>query len=212
VLAVRCTEPLQPPAAPPVSATTLAAQVPPACWLQSNAGDGAKGRRWYAWAGVPLSRVGAPQGWGRWLLVRRHLATGELAFYRCAAPAGLPLVALVKVAGCRWRVEEAFQAGKGPCGLDHPQVRRWGSWYRWVTLAMLAGAVLVVVALVERTRQPAPLGVVELTCSEIRWLFAAMVEAPAGRGGAPIALVVATPTPGPRSGQPLPAASRPQQP
>jgi hypothetical protein len=96
--------------------------------------------------------------------------------------------------------------------LDHPQVRRWGSWYRWVTLAMLAGAVLVVVALVERTRQPAPLGVVELTCSEIRWLFAAMVEAPAGRGGAPIALVVATPTPGPRSGQPLPAASRPQQP
>jgi hypothetical protein len=62
---------------------------------------------------VPLSRVVALQGWGRWLLVRRHLATGELAFYRCAAPAGLPLVALVKVAGCRWRVEEAFQAGKG---------------------------------------------------------------------------------------------------
>jgi hypothetical protein len=31
--------------------------------------------------------------------------------WRCVAgPAGLPLVALVRVAGSRWRVEEAFQA------------------------------------------------------------------------------------------------------
>jgi len=54
-----------------------------------------------------------PTGWGRWLLVRRSLRTGELAYYVCAGPAGLPLVALVRVAGSRWRVEEAFQAGKG---------------------------------------------------------------------------------------------------
>jgi SRSO17 transposase len=62
VLAVRCTEPLQPPA----SAKTLAAQVPPECWLRINAGDGAKGRRWYAWARVPLSRVGAPAPFWWW--------------------------------------------------------------------------------------------------------------------------------------------------
>jgi SRSO17 transposase len=68
------------------------------------------------------------------------------------------------VAGTRWRVEEALQAGKGLCGLDEHQVRRWRSWYRWVTLAMLAYAFLMVVMVTERARHPAPLGVVGLSC------------------------------------------------
>jgi hypothetical protein len=50
------------------------------------------------------------------LLVRRSLRTGELAYYVCAGPVSLPLIALVRVAGARWRVEEAFQASKGLCG------------------------------------------------------------------------------------------------
>jgi SRSO17 transposase len=91
-------------------------------------------------ARVPRATAGAPEGWERWQLVRRSLTTGELAYYVGAGPAGLPLVDLVRVAGCRWRVEEAFQAGKGLCGLDEYQVRHWRSWYRWVTLAMLAYA------------------------------------------------------------------------
>jgi SRSO17 transposase len=73
---------------------------------------------------VALATAGAPDGWGRWLLVRRSLHTGELAYYVCAGPAATPLVALVRVAGARWRVEEAFQASKGLCGLDQHQVRR----------------------------------------------------------------------------------------
>jgi SRSO17 transposase len=68
------------------------------------------------------------------------------------------LVALVRVAGTRWRVEEAFQAGKGLCGLDQHQVRRWRCWYRWVTLAMLAHAFLVVAAVTEHAQHPAPQG------------------------------------------------------
>ena len=73
---------------------------------------------------MALAGADAPPGWQRWLLVRRSLRTGELAYDLGAGPAGLPLVALVRVAGCRWRVEEAFQAGKGLCGLDQHQVRR----------------------------------------------------------------------------------------
>jgi SRSO17 transposase len=38
------------------------------------------------------------------------------------------------------------------CGLDQHQVRRWRSWYRWTTLAMVAHAFLVVAALTEQTR------------------------------------------------------------
>jgi SRSO17 transposase len=105
-----------------------------------------------AWSRLPLATAGAPKGWARWLLVRRSLTIGELAYYVCTGPAGLPLIGLVRVAGARWRVEEAFQAGKQLCGLDQHQVRRWRSWYRWVTLAMLAYAFLVVAAVTEHAR------------------------------------------------------------
>ena len=46
--------------------------------------------------------------------------------------ASLPLVALVRIAGTRWRVEPAFQAGKALCGLDEHQVHwlRWSVWRR----------------------------------------------------------------------------------
>jgi hypothetical protein len=88
------------------------------------------------------------------------------------------LAALARVAGCRWRIEEAFQATKGLCGLDEHQVRRWRSWYRWVTLAMLAYAFLVVVARTERDQHPQPPGVIALTRGEIAHLFAALVGRP----------------------------------
>jgi SRSO17 transposase len=114
VLAVKATEPL-PPAdtGPSAPAARLAEHIPPACWLRLSAGQGAKGRRWYGWSRVPLATIGAPEGWERWLLVRRSLRTGELAYYLCAGPAGLPLVALVRVAGTRWRVEEALAGRQG---------------------------------------------------------------------------------------------------
>jgi SRSO17 transposase len=183
VLAVKCTEPLPMPSGPPTPAARLAGRVPAACWLRISAGQGAKGRRWYGWSRLPLASAGAPQGWGRWLLLRRSLTTGELAYYVCAGPASTPLIALVRVAGTRWRVEEAFQASKGLCGLDQHQVRRWRSWYRWVTLAMLAYAFLVVAAVTEHARYPPPLGLIPLTCNEVQHLFAALVAAPVADRG-----------------------------
>ncbi|MFL5883213.1 MAG: IS701 family transposase [Actinomycetota bacterium] len=183
VLAVKATEPLLARPGAPTTAARLAGRTPPHCWLRVSAGQGAKGRRWYAWSRVALDSTGAPPGWQRWLLVRRSLRTGELAYYLCAGPAGLPLVALVRVAGSRWRVEEAFQAGKGLCGLDQHQVRRWRCWYRWVTLAMLAYAFLVVAAVTEHARHPPPLGLIPLTCNEIQHLFATLVAVPVADPG-----------------------------
>lgn len=55
-------------------------------------------------------------------------------------------------------MEETFQAGKGLAGLDEHQVRRFTSWSRWVTLAMLAHAFLAVVRADEHARHPAPDG------------------------------------------------------
>nr|BFE36154.1 IS701 family transposase [Actinomadura rugatobispora] len=132
-------------------ADQVAAALPQRAWQRLSAGAGAKGHRLYDWALVDTDRRTDRPGC-RWLLIRRNRRTRELAFYRCYAPGPVPVAALVKVTGRRWTIEEAFQAGKGLCGLDQHQVRTWRSWYRWTTLAMLAHAFLAAVTTAERAR------------------------------------------------------------
>jgi SRSO17 transposase len=161
----------------------LAAKVPARAWQCVSAGKGAKGHRLYDWAFVRLDdgdRQHSDQAAQHWLLVRRHQRTGELAFYRCFVPRPVPLAVLVRVAGRRWTIEERFQTGKGLVGLDQHQVRRWRSWYRWATLAMLAHAFLVVAALTEPACHPPSPGLVPMTCNEVQHLFAALVARPVG--------------------------------
>jgi SRSO17 transposase len=127
------------------SAAEVAARVADRHWHRYRAGQGAKGPGWYAWAWARIDQS-ETEGY-RWLLIRRNLTTGELALYRCYAPTAKPLMALVKIAGTRWAVEESFQAAKSQVGLDHYQVRGWTAWYRHVTLAMLALALLAALVL-----------------------------------------------------------------
>jgi SRSO17 transposase len=120
-------------------ADALAARLPKRAWQRVSCGDGAKGERRYDWALVASSRPEIS------LLIRRSVSRpSELAFYLCHTPDPVPLSRLVKVAGARWAVEECFQAAKNETGLDHYQVRRYESWYRYVTLSMLALAFLAV--------------------------------------------------------------------
>ncbi|MFC8296037.1 hypothetical protein ACFUJ0_28470 [Streptomyces sp. NPDC057242] len=42
----------------------------------------------------------------------------------------------------RWSIEACLQAAKGQVGLDHYRVRRFTSWHRHITLAMVALGVL----------------------------------------------------------------------
>jgi hypothetical protein len=67
---------------------------------------------------------------------------------------------------------------KGLVGLDSHQVRRWRSWYRWATLAMLARAFLVIAALTQHTRHPPPSELIPLTCNELQHLVAALLAVP----------------------------------
>jgi SRSO17 transposase len=153
----------------------LAARLPRSAWHRYSAGKGAKGHRYYdwAWAGIDPGRPGH-----RWLLIRRSIRTAELAFYRCYSPRHVSLSALARIAGCRWTVEEDFQAGKGLAGLDEHQVRRWTSWYRWATLAMLAAAFLTITA-AGHASHPPPDGQIPLTRNEIRRLLATLIIRPA---------------------------------
>ena len=126
------------------SVQTLAARLPVNTWQRLSAGAGSKGPRLYDWALLPLAEV-APADWQQWLLVRRSLAEpAQLAYYRVCAPANTPVAVIVRVAGTRWTVEECLQMGKGEIGLAEYEVRKWGSWYRHITLALLAHAYLTV--------------------------------------------------------------------
>jgi SRSO17 transposase len=151
-------------------AVDLAVRLPTEVWQRRSAGSGAKGHRLYDWALVDIDEPDTPGC--HWLLIRRSLRTGELAFHRAHGPTPVPLAALVRVAGRRWTVEESFQTGKGLAGLDQHQVRRWTSWHRWTVLAMLAHVFLAVMATAERAQSPP--GLIPLTRGEIRHLFTSL--------------------------------------
>ncbi len=178
VLAVAKSHPVT-TAAGALRADVLARKLPPRAWQRLSAGPGAKGHRYYRWAWVSID-PGRPGH--HWLLIRRHRRTRELAYYRCYSPRHVPLTALVRAAGRRWAVEEDFQASKGLAALDEHQVRRWTSWYRWVTLAMLALAFLTVAAIAEHA-QPPPAGLIPLTRNEVARLAAALISPPVRDAG-----------------------------
>ncbi|MEV6156889.1 transposase [Nonomuraea sp. NPDC052129] len=154
------------------NAADIAASVADRRWRRYRAGQGAKAPRWYAWAWARIDEA-EPEGY-RWLLIRRNLATGEQAFYRCYAPVQQPLMSLVSIAGIRWAVEESFQAAKGQVGLDHYQVRGWTAWHRHITLAMLALAFLATLAAAQPRCDEDHIA---LTMPEIRRLLAILILA-----------------------------------
>ncbi|WP_435178967.1 IS701 family transposase [Actinacidiphila sp. bgisy145] len=127
------------------------AQAPDEVWERHSCGQGAKGNRVYDWAAARLPAVDDFDGdhptHHRWVLARRSLARpDEIAYYLAYAPAGTSVADLVRIAGTRWAIEEAFQAAKNECGLDQYEVRRYPGWYRHITLAMLAHAFLAATA------------------------------------------------------------------
>jgi SRSO17 transposase len=123
----------------------LAEAVPKRAWHRITIAAGSKGPRRYAWAWLPINNDLGP-GWQRWLLVRRSLDDPEdLAYYIAAGPKRTTLTRLAVTAGARWSIEGAFESGKQEVGLADYEVRSWTGWYRHVTLALLAHAVLAAV-------------------------------------------------------------------
>lgn len=139
VVAVSCDHHVPIGAGRKTRADRLAANVLAAGWQRVSCGPGSKGERVYDWA---LADAGP----AHYLLIRRSISSGQMAFYLCWAPSGATLAELVKVAGSRWAVEECFAAAKNETALDHYQVRKHVSWYRHITLAMCAQAWLAVTA------------------------------------------------------------------
>lgn len=141
---------------------------------------GSKGERRYAWAWIGTT---SPR---HYLLIRKHLTTGELAFHYCWVPEGRPvtMMTLVRVACLRWPVEEGFEFGKDHFGLDHSQVRLYTALSRHIVLTLAALAVCAVTAAQAKAAAPAAVlptapdeqppadpGLIALTVAEVKRLF-----------------------------------------
>jgi hypothetical protein len=104
---------------------------------------------------------------------------------------------------------EHFQASKGLAGLDEHQVRRWASWCRWITLAMLATAFLTIADASEHTPQPGTGRADPADPQRNRRAVRHRAHPARARCPAPPAMVhLATAPPAPRQNLPLPAASQ----
>jgi SRSO17 transposase len=114
----------------------------PSRWEVRSAGHGSKGQRWYAWAWIAAA---SPR---HFLLARRHLQTGKLAFHYCWVPDGqvVTKTRLIRAAGLRWPAEEGFEFGKDCFGLDQCQARLYTAIQRHTVLVMAALAICAVTA------------------------------------------------------------------
>ena len=133
----------------PVSIQALHATLAEADWQRRSAGDGSKGPRWYEWQWVPLDTprpTDAETSQVPSLLFRRSCPDPiQWTAYRVSAPRHTDLDTVVRVAGTRWCIESSFEAAKGEVGLDEYEVRSATGWYRHITLALWAMALLAAV-------------------------------------------------------------------
>ncbi|HQT86402.1 MAG: IS701 family transposase [Acidiphilium sp. 37-64-53] len=130
-------------------------------WQRLSAGSGTKGPRLQDWCYVELADLedetegDANLGqWTRGMLIRRHIADGELAFFSTWCKVGTTIETLATIEGHRWAIEDSFEAAKNELGLDHNETRSWHGWYRHVSLVMLAYAMMAAVRL--HANQPLP--------------------------------------------------------
>ena len=128
------------------SVGVILSKLPSDGWFEASCGDGSKGERVYDWYILDTSDK-VPEGYKRVILVRRKRSDPEeLKAYLAFAPQDTPDAKLVEVAGIRWTVEMCFKESKGEVGLDQYEVRSYDSWYKHITFAMVALALITVLA------------------------------------------------------------------
>lgn len=121
-------------------------------WQRPVAGADSKEPGRHDWARVSMGHYPSLGKW-RWLLARRNIADpADLNYYTCFSPADVSLAELARVAEHARIIADTFKEARREVGLDQYEVRRWTGWYRHITLAMVAHAVLAV------TRYRAALG------------------------------------------------------
>ena len=143
------------------TAAAIAEALTASDWVRLSAGPGTKGPRLHEWCYLPLADLEAEEFndehrglWTRGLLIRRHIADGDLAYFSTWCPAGTSIEKLVSVEGHRWAIEDSFETAKNEFGLNHNETRSWHGWHRHVSLVMLAFAMMA--AIQRQANKPTP--------------------------------------------------------
>ena len=117
----------------------VATALPPGAWSRQTIKEGSQGPMVAEFAACRVIAVrDALPGPDVWLVLRRHLETGELKTYLCNAPADTPLATQVRLSGMRWPIETCFEDGKQLLGMGDYEVRSWAGWHHHLTLVILA--------------------------------------------------------------------------
>lgn len=116
-------------------------------WVEASCGNGSKGARVYDWMLYVLDESPC-EGFMRSMLIRRSKKdSSDLRAYICHAPMNTPMEGLIQIAGVRWTVETCFAEAKSEVGLDQYEVRSFHGWYKHITFACLALALLTVLSM-----------------------------------------------------------------
>lgn len=158
----------------PETVTAIAERQRASSWQRYTVKEGSQGpmvveviaRRVY-----PV-RDGLPADKPLWLVLRRHLLTGELKTYLCNGPAKTPLAKLVELSAQRWPIESCFRDGKQYLGMGDYEVRTWRGWHHHMTLCILAHHFLV--QLQVRLKKNAP----ALTLAQVKLLLGYVLPLP----------------------------------
>ena len=117
----------------------VAATLPTEAWTRQTIKEGSQGPMVAEFATLRVIAVrDALPGPDVWLVLRRHVETGELKTYLCNAPVETTLEALVRMSGMRWPIETCFEDGKQLLGMGDYEVRSWAGWHHHMTLVILA--------------------------------------------------------------------------
>jgi hypothetical protein len=110
-------------------------------WVAYHVKDGEKGPMVWEAKGVPFwikDERGLPAGPYHLLICRNVRDPTEVKFFLSNAPADTSMTVLLRVAFDRWRIERMFEDSKGELGLDHFEVRRYGSLCRHLLLTCVS--------------------------------------------------------------------------
>jgi len=137
---------------------SIVASVPDTAWSRYALNLSEQGLRWSDWTALRVTSTTDPLG-EPWLLIRRTVTEPpDTTYFLSNAPTSTPLETLAQVGGARYHVAHLLEEAKGSAGLGQYEVRSWQSWYRHMTLALIAHTWLTLLRLADaqkKSRAPA---------------------------------------------------------
>jgi SRSO17 transposase len=110
-------------------------------WVKFRVKDGEKGPMVWEAKCVPFwikDENGLPSRPHHLLIAQSIPKRDELKFFLSNAPPSVPVETLLLVAFSRWRIERMFEDSKDELGLDHFEVRKYGSIQRHLLLTCVS--------------------------------------------------------------------------